>query len=157
AVLAAQVAVEVALLPAVPLRLADGAGIDPQLGQCLQHGLGAERPDDDGELTHFLVRLNAIGDDRPRPQRLTADSILCLGKAPVRGGERCCGDWAYWRWSVCCPGRRWRRPAEGAAPARRRRQLPPGGRRSSSWSPGLPAGRRALALSYSGYSTRSIQ
>src|SRR5262249_50426495 len=50
--LAAQVAVQVALLPAEALGLAHHAGIHAQLGQHAQDRLGAERFDDDTELLH---------------------------------------------------------------------------------------------------------
>src|SRR5262245_16814146 len=60
--LAAQVAFQVALLSAVPLRLADAAG-EPSVGEGAQDGLGTEGAHDDGELFHgwslILCRLSA--------------------------------------------------------------------------------------------------
>src|SRR5207249_4937100 len=55
AVFAADVAVEVALLPAVALGLAHDAGRHAQLGDGLQDRFGPERLDDDGELLHAAI------------------------------------------------------------------------------------------------------
>ncbi len=101
AIFAADVSIEIALLPAIPFRLAHDARrhIEPQIGQRAQDRLRSEWFDDDGELFHGVgpwrhvfnmpERDRYIGDGHieieANPKRTTASARWKRGATTLRG------------------------------------------------------------------------